>query len=256
MLHFFRTIRRRLLDSGKIKNYTLYAIGEILLVVIGILIALQVNNWNEQRKIKDKEQKYLLAIKNELINNLDAISKEQARLKNALEAQGNLIALIEAESDTVSEQYLSTLILQSFSDEIILAYERGVFTQLLSTGGLNDISNDSIKIQIASWDGRVNDLRKQEEELYLYRNTITQYFIDHADIKTMFTDPTLSAVSKDGKSKKNHSNKHLLKDQTFENFLLLYSVIGQILHDKYYPELEANINSLLQLVEGDLNIKN
>lgn len=59
MLKFFRTIRRRLLDSGKVKSYVLYAIGEILLVVIGILMALQVNNWNENRK---QEQRFRVTL--------------------------------------------------------------------------------------------------------------------------------------------------------------------------------------------------
>jgi len=50
MITFFRRIRQKLIDSGSVTKYLLYAIGEILLVVIGILIALQVNNWNEERK--------------------------------------------------------------------------------------------------------------------------------------------------------------------------------------------------------------
>lgn len=211
-----------------------------------------INNLNEQRRASAREQEYLFAIKGELLNNLDAIHKEQARLTRALEAQRNLLSLIEAESDTVSEKSLSTLITQSFSSEITLAYERGVFTELLSTGGLRDISNDSIKSQIRSWDGKMRNVRAQEAELSLYRNTITQYLIDHADFKTMFSDPALSALAKDGKSRRNHSNKHLLKDQVIENFLLLYSVLGQVAHKSFYPELEANINDLLKLVEREL----
>ena len=50
MLTFFRRIRKGLLGSGQARKYLLYAIGEIALVVIGILIALQINNWNEWRK--------------------------------------------------------------------------------------------------------------------------------------------------------------------------------------------------------------
>ena len=52
MLHFFRKIRQRLLTDNKFSKYLLYAVGEILLVVIGILIALQIDNWNEERKNK------------------------------------------------------------------------------------------------------------------------------------------------------------------------------------------------------------
>ncbi|WP_445381217.1 DUF6090 family protein [Robiginitalea sp. IMCC43444] len=66
MLRFFRQIRQRLLIDSKISKYLLYAIGEILLVVIGILIALQVDNWNEQRQERDRLNNYLFELKNSL----------------------------------------------------------------------------------------------------------------------------------------------------------------------------------------------
>ena len=59
MLTFFRRIRKGLLEGGATSKYLLYAVGEIALVVIGILIALQVNNWNEWRKTKKIEDKLL-----------------------------------------------------------------------------------------------------------------------------------------------------------------------------------------------------
>jgi len=58
MIKFFRKIRQRLVTENKFSKYFLYAIGEILLVVIGILIALQLNNLNEDRKIEVTRQGY------------------------------------------------------------------------------------------------------------------------------------------------------------------------------------------------------
>ena len=62
MIKFFRKIRQKLVTENKFSKYLLYAIGEIVLVVIGILIALQVNNLNEVEKVKDKEVIYLNAL--------------------------------------------------------------------------------------------------------------------------------------------------------------------------------------------------
>lgn len=58
MIKFFRIIRQQLLSQNRFSKYLLYAIGEILLVMVGILLALQVNNWNEDKKLKVKKESY------------------------------------------------------------------------------------------------------------------------------------------------------------------------------------------------------
>lgn len=59
MLEFFRKIRQQLLSENSFSKYLFYAIGEIILVVIGILLALQINNWNEDRKATNRVGKFL-----------------------------------------------------------------------------------------------------------------------------------------------------------------------------------------------------
>tara|TARA_R110002124_G_scaffold149259_1_gene315312 strand:+ start:2432 stop:2827 length:396 start_codon:yes stop_codon:yes gene_type:complete len=75
MLRFFRQIRKKLMEQNKIRTYLLYAVGEILLVVIGILIALQINNWNEQRKEKQQEEIYLESLHQEMIQDTVRINR-------------------------------------------------------------------------------------------------------------------------------------------------------------------------------------
>lgn len=67
MIKFFRKIRQKLLTENKFSKYLLYAIGEIILVVIGILIALQINNSNELNKQRAKEVQFLKNLKSDLI---------------------------------------------------------------------------------------------------------------------------------------------------------------------------------------------
>ncbi len=62
MIKFFRHIRKRLLTENKFSKYLLYAIGEIVLVVIGILIALQINNWNEKENEQHKIKEYAVSL--------------------------------------------------------------------------------------------------------------------------------------------------------------------------------------------------
>ena len=68
MIPFFRKIRKKMADDNKPMKYMRYAVGEILLVVIGILIALQINNWNESRKSKDLYYSYLFRLKEDFTN--------------------------------------------------------------------------------------------------------------------------------------------------------------------------------------------
>jgi len=69
MTKLFRTIRQSLLFKGKTNKYLRYAFGEIFLVVVGILIALQINNWNENRKLQNDKYKLMLALKKEFTTN-------------------------------------------------------------------------------------------------------------------------------------------------------------------------------------------
>lgn len=76
MLKIFRNIRQRFISEGKTKKYLLYAIGEIVLVVIGILIALQINTWNENRINNKKLKSYLIEIVKDFKNDTLSIHNE------------------------------------------------------------------------------------------------------------------------------------------------------------------------------------
>ncbi len=94
MIAFFRKIRQRLLTENKVSRYILYAIGEIVLVVIGILIALQINNWNEQKKAIDKEQQALTEILSDLDLNISSLNGIIYTDRNSIITCANSVKLI------------------------------------------------------------------------------------------------------------------------------------------------------------------
>ena len=75
MIKFFRHIRQRLVSENKFSKYLLYAIGEIVLVVIGILIAIQINNKNEENKIEDEMNGIYQSIVDELEADIQTLDK-------------------------------------------------------------------------------------------------------------------------------------------------------------------------------------
>ncbi|MDH7914452.1 DUF6090 family protein [Winogradskyella sp. SYSU M77433] len=85
MIKFFRNIRKKLLNEGKTSKYFKYAIGEIILVVIGILIALQINNWNEKRKQTELGYQYLTEMRYELQDDVVLLDFYINGLKKSIE---------------------------------------------------------------------------------------------------------------------------------------------------------------------------
>lgn len=255
MLRFFRTIRRRLLDSGSLRKYLVYAIGEILLVMIGILLALQVNNWNEKRKTYDKQKGYLLLIKNEMVNNLEALLKEKQNLMSTIHGQEKIIDLMYKDSNDIPERELSALMGQSFSQDIEFPYENGALTELKSSGSLKDIANDSIKAMLASWEGKMLGVRLQEKSLYDYWVKCNDYLEVHGDFGTVVFGPVESTNGKSDKILNRPGNKSILQSREFGNKLLLYSMTGQTLRNIKYAALEKDIRKLIKMIDRELGIK-
>ncbi|MFT5229429.1 MAG: hypothetical protein ACI9EV_002583, partial [Urechidicola sp.] len=94
MIKLFRKIRGKMLTENKFSKYLLYAFGEILLVVIGILLALQINSWNQQRMEDKKEVELLYGLKDEFHYNLITLAESIKGNKKVTEYCVNLTLLI------------------------------------------------------------------------------------------------------------------------------------------------------------------
>jgi len=148
MLKFFRNIRRRLLDSGKVKSYTLYAIGEILLVVIGILIALQINTWNQHRINRINEKYYL----NQMMCDLAADSLSLYGLKKRMEKADTLINSLVKELNTDDNQQEFNLALRNYINHVWAALfyieHNTTYNEMITTGKLGVIADPKLRNKI------------------------------------------------------------------------------------------------------------
>lgn len=143
MLHFFRLIRRKLLTENKFSRYFLYAVGEIILVVIGILIALQIDTWNEARKQRETEIHYLKNLKTDLLLNIDKLDRYIGSRNNEVAAATRVLEHFEGKPLTDLEDFhmntVEVYAWQRYSHQI------NTFEELVNSGNLALISNDSIK---------------------------------------------------------------------------------------------------------------
>ncbi|WP_411895926.1 DUF6090 family protein [Winogradskyella sp. A2] len=134
MIKFFRKIRQNLLSEGKTGKYLKYAIGEIILVMIGILLALQVNNWNENRKLADSEKLLL----KELLNDLEFSKSE---IVTALSGNKYLLSKYKSIGNAIEEDI-------EFNDSLSSAFSSLAYwsSPYLPKSSFESIKNKDLKI--------------------------------------------------------------------------------------------------------------
>ena len=115
MLKFFRKIRQQKLSENHFSKYLLYALGEIILVVIGILIALQINNWSEDRKEFAQELEVTAELYDELDRNLTYSKGAIKDVEERIQALKDLFALTAAEKPSISYEQFNDLFARSSS---------------------------------------------------------------------------------------------------------------------------------------------
>ncbi len=144
MIHFFRRIRKSLIGEDKLPKYLLYALGEIALVMVGILLALQVNNWNSER-IQNKEiaSKYSNIL--EEIRATSNLANQKAKYIDSLiigRNQRSLHLLELRNEDSIQSIYESLIAL---SNVITVTYEMPATSEFLEKGYASKISNPHLK---------------------------------------------------------------------------------------------------------------
>tara|TARA_Y100000385_G_scaffold290967_1_gene366368 strand:- start:4085 stop:4855 length:771 start_codon:yes stop_codon:yes gene_type:complete len=233
MLTFLRKIRKSLIDSGSTRKYFVYAVGEIALVVIGILIALNINNWNQDRINNEKQIEYLQNIVNDIdlhISNLEYHLKEE---NSNLEEMEKLISHFHENEGFL----LNDTTLQYFGsvfDRTTFLATRPTYVQLLSSGNIGLIRNDSLRNEIVSYYQKL-----ERRELIVLKNNdvkdfvINPIFIKNIDLTFESTLKVSTGLEENLPSQLEQTNKNLLeKDRIFEvvniiklKFLATYSVI-------------------------------
>ena len=98
MLKFFRHIRKKLADDNKPLKYLRYALGEIVLVVVGILIALQINTWNEQQKQNKLEKEYYCRLLEDVMQDRELVTNLIAQSESRLKASNQAVRLLQKEN--------------------------------------------------------------------------------------------------------------------------------------------------------------
>ena len=151
MIKFFRHIRKRLIGENRFSKYLLYAIGEIILVVIGILIALQINNWNEMRKNNEMEANYISRLLDDLTeeeNYLQSYINYNTQVSNCAK---KAIQYFESYNNTSHNPEEGLIDLYQASQINDARAPNSTYLELIASGQINLLRSDSLKQSIISY---------------------------------------------------------------------------------------------------------
>ena len=178
MLRFLRRSRGSIVEEGNVRKYLIYALGEILLVVLGILIAVQINNWNQTNKDRQNEQFILSELQKEFIANEAIISTQIDGLEKAI---------------AYNKDYLDKLVNGSLDYQAIYDFNAGaqiivgtshpssgVYDTIISTGEIGLIQNDSLRYLLPKWKDTLENFMENEAlHLDFFLNEFLVYVSEH-----------------------------------------------------------------------------
>jgi len=162
MIKFFRKIRQNLLMENKTGKYLKYAIGEIILVMIGILLALQVNNWNQQRIAMQKEQLLLEALHDEFLENKAQFENVIATHERALKSTQYVIAQFPIDPKRIDLKTFKEK-LDGWGSSYTFNPSQGVIRSLVNTSSFELISNTELRRLLVSWEDVLADYQEEED---------------------------------------------------------------------------------------------
>ncbi len=253
MIKFFRKIRQNLLSENKFSKYLIYAIGEIVLVVIGILIALQINNWNEKQKAKLKQVNLFENLKidfNTRLNELNEMMNGKSESILAISELNKIIAKKQPKpKDSLFDFLLSrTVNGYKFNEDFKM------LDVVFYTGLINEVDNQELKRQLIEWPQLVEEmLEEQRMHNNLIDNRLVPFYSEKVSMRDIYEKFNFRQYNlSEGQLvtlKKDYSK--LLANPLFENFLAESEILIRI-SLKDIKNLISTAEKIIKLIDAEL----
>lgn len=236
MLHFFRKMRKALIPESRFGRYFFYALGEIVLVVIGILIALQINNWNETRKEAIFERKMLNEILVSVQQNIDYLNLGINRNNEAIHSCTIILDHFEKGlpySDSLDHHFSYSL--QWFQPSITNnAYES------LKSYGLHLIRNDLIRDQLGEiYEWKYSKVLNDRQDEYFF-STVSPMLVELFE-------------SNEFRGKMKPTDYQQLKNSKRYFHILNTLISNRKLQNEFWERIKNDRLRLAKLIETELN---
>ncbi len=264
MIKFFRKIRQNLLNEGKTTKYLKYAIGEIVLVVIGILIALQINTWNQERLNRKQEQQILAQLSKEYTSNLKQIDQKIEIRNEMLNSCFTLLKYRKVNPESIDQDSLDAHLFRitlrpTFDPEL------SVSDELINSGKLYLIQNTELRNSVSSYSSSLSEL--YEEELAIFDLTEQQFIpflrenyqigrlmmviLDDKKLREKITMGEITNYDTMKNLVQKSDFKGLLNHSEFEDYLLQLISYTAYTNDQSAGVREKTVN-IIDLIETEL----
>jgi hypothetical protein len=253
MIKIFRKFRQQLLSENKFSKYFLYALGEILLVVIGILFALQINNWNEYSKNRQIGIVFLEDFKNDLTTDIETL--DQMLYSNDLRiANADTILFTLAESKTLSKAERLKFYDQNYSltSESYFIPERSTINQFESSSNGHLISSKELKDKLFryySTNERVENNLEKSVQLYQH-SFITKGIITSMLLGDFLEDLIGSDLGRP------ELDLNVLKKNDDYLFSILAKKTGTEVQNLVYEQTIDSAKELITLIDEEIGTEN
>ena len=249
MIKFFRHIRKDLMEKNKTGKYFKYAIGEIILVVIGILIALQINNWNINKINRSESNEFNQRLLNEVNGNLDLVNGKIVKIKNIINSSKGILELFNKNVNDVSLKSLDSLIYVSI-DAVTIEYRTGTLNEGLNTGKVALIKSNILKTELYGLPSNIEYVGRNDKTYSTYLGEILQSFL-YKNFNYRRMDNAFTGFDIGTSKFKYQHNKSLLKNEQFENlidnhFIQSNSQLG------FHRNLKNEFEEIKKLIEAEL----
>jgi hypothetical protein len=243
MIKFFRNIRHKMLTENKLSKYLIYSIGEIILVVIGILIALQVNNWKENQAEIKQQNLILTNLNLELNNNLKNLNTAIKFSETYINSSENLLLSM---NNLATNKYKGERLDSLLSNFGFSKWKRSNLNikSLESSGSLNSVENNELKKLIYDWMNQIEELEILEKR----SDYAFQYYIDYIKKNGSWREIDKYMLARVKGSQLLPSNDHLLMLPEFENCVNDLNIFETHKYNMY-KVIKVKLNQLIEYTE-------
>ncbi|MEO9893897.1 hypothetical protein [Aurantibacter sp.] len=241
----FRKLRKQLLLSGKIKSYLLYALGEILLIVIGILIAWKINSLNEIRKNRIVELKIYKSLSQELDTNLIVLDSAIVSYSDSIEKLENTLNYLGEQPNELTVE-AKDLIVNLNYNKVIMRNES--INSINITNKFEFIDSDSLKELIAVYPNELDKFDEQEEKISdIITNRLKPVIEKHVSLIDLLPEDSFN-YKRIKRSSKKSNYSDLLDSKEYQN-----SVIDRLIQTKMILGIAENLKHKTQSIAVKLN---